>query len=309
MPHKPAEILPGLFFILRGYLNANHFALRSERPVLIDTGYLGDWDQTENILTSIGLDLSHTALIINTHTHCDHVGGNHRIQKQSGCAIALHPRGRHFMEDRDDRSPWWSYYHQEAEFFQPTRNLEDGQLVQVGPHAFEVIHTPGHASDGLVLHNRRTRLLLSSDTLWERDFPVMTLAVEGDRAVDTMLASLEKIAGLDVNQVYPGHGAPFDDFQGALQRAITRLERFQADPNRVGWDLIKKILVYTIMMKRRVATDTFYDLLMDTRWFPDTVARYFSGESRAVYDKVTKELHHRHIIRVDGHDWVTTVRP
>lgn len=309
MPHKPAEILPGLFFIQRGYLNANHFAFRSERPVLIDTGYLGDWADTQAMLTNLGLDLNRTSLIINTHTHCDHVGGNHVIQQRSGCAIALHPRGAHYMQNRDDRSPWWSYYHQEAVFFQPTRNLQDGQVVHVGPHAFEVIHTPGHASDGLVLYNHQARILLSSDTLWERDFPVMTLAVEGDGAIETMLGSLAKIAGLEVDQVYPGHGAPFDNFQAALQRAVKRLERFQADPSRVGWDVIKKIFVYTIMMKRRVAIDTFYDQLMGTRWFPDTAKRYFSGNCRSVYDKAIKTLHHRHIIKMDGHDWVTTVRP
>jgi len=307
--YKPVEILPGLFFILRGYLNANHFALRSERPVLIDTGYLGDWDQTEDILTSLGLDLNQVSLIINTHTHCDHVGGNHAIQERSGCDIALHPRGARYMRNRDDRSPWWSYYHQEAAFFRPTHILEDGQVVRVGPHAFEVIHTPGHASDGIVLYSRQTRLLLSSDTLWEHDFPVMTLAVEGGGAIETMMASLEKIAGLEVDQVYPGHGAPFDDFQSALQRATTRLARFQADPGRVGWDVIKKIFVYTIMMKRRVAIDTFFDQLMGTRWFPDTVNRYFSGDCRSVYDKAIKKLHHRNILKRDGNDWVTTVRP
>jgi len=309
VPHKPVEILPGLFFILRGYLNANHFALRSERPVLIDTGYLGDWDQTEDILTSLGLDLNQVSLIINTHTHCDHVGGNHAIQERSGCDIALHPRGARYIRNKDDRSPWWSYYQQEAAFFQPTHILEDGQVVRVGPHAFEVIHTPGHASDGIVLYNRQTRILLSSDTLWEQDFPVMTLAVEGDGAIETMMASLEKIADLEVDQVYPGHGAPFDDFQSALQRATTRLERFQADPCRMGWDVIKKIFVYTIMMKRRVAIDTFFDQLMQTDWFPDTVDRYFSRDYRSIYDQVITEFHQRHIIKINGHDWVTTVRP
>jgi glyoxylase-like metal-dependent hydrolase (beta-lactamase superfamily II) len=145
--------------------------------------------------------------------------------------------------------------------------------------------------------------------LWEHDFPVMTLAVEGGGAIETMMASLEKIAGLAVDQVYPGHGAPFDDFQSALQRATTRLERFQADPSQMGWDVIKKIFVYTIMMKRRVAIDTFFDQLMQTDWFPDTVDRYFSRDYRSIYDQVITEFHQRHIIKIYGHDWVTTVRP
>jgi hydroxyacylglutathione hydrolase len=303
------EILPGFFFIERGYLNANHFAHRSERPVLIDTGYLGDWPATASVLTDLGLDVSRTALIINTHTHCDHVGGNRPIQTRSGCGIALHPRGVRFMQERDARSPWWSFYHQEAAFFAPTVRLADGQVIQVGPYGFEVIHTPGHASDGLVLYNPSERILLSSDTLWEHDFPVMTLAVEGEDAIETMLASLDKIAGLEVHRVFPGHGAPFDDFRNALGRARTRLEKFLANPQLVGWDLVKKIIVYTIMMKRRVPVASFFDDLMATTWYPDTMERYFPGADRTIYDTVMTDFEQRQIIGRDGRNWVTTVQP
>ena len=303
------EILPGFYFFQRGYLNANHFAYRSAHPVLIDTGYLGDWNTTDALLTGLGLDLDRTALIINTHTHCDHIGGNHPIQIRSNCAIALHPRGVGFMRNRDDRSSWWSFYHQEAAFFEPTESLADGQEIQVGPYVFEVIHTPGHASDGLVLFCRSRRILLSSDTLWENDFPVMTLAVEGAGAIETMRASLNKIANLDVERVFPGHGAPFDDFNPALERAMDRLERFRTDPQRVGWDLVKKIFVYTILMKRRVPRATFFEDLMATCWYPDTVDRYFSGDYRTVYDTVVSEFDRRRIICRQGKDWVTTVTP
>ena len=37
------EILEDLFFIERGYLNANHFVYRGDPPTLIDTGYIADF--------------------------------------------------------------------------------------------------------------------------------------------------------------------------------------------------------------------------------------------------------------------------
>ena len=304
-----SEILPDFYFFQRGYLNANHFAYRSARPVLIDTGYIGDWETTETVLARIGLDLDRTARIISTHTHCDHIGGNHFIQVRSDCAIALHPRGVRFMQERDDRSPWWSYYHQEAAFFDPTERLADRQEIQVGPYRFEVIHTPGHAADGLVLYCRSRRILLSSDALWENDFPVMTLAVEGADAIATMLTSLNKIATLEVDRVFPGHGAPFGDFNAALARARDRLERFQTDPQLVGWDLVKKIIVYTIMMHEKVPRESFLDNLMVTNWYPDTIDRYFAGDHQTVFDKVIADFDRRGIICRKGKDWVTTVSP
>lgn len=297
MPPRTTEILPDFFFIERGYLNANHFAYRAAAPVLIDTAYKADLPTTLATLRRLKLDLAAVARIINTHTHCDHVGGNHTIQKQSNCAVALHPAGRRFMETRDARSPWWSYYHQEADFFDPTESLGDGDDVDIGPYRFQVIFTPGHAADGVVLYHRTHHLLLSSDTLWERDVPVMTLRIEGAAAVEVMQASLEKIGGLDVRHVFPGHGRPFTDFAGALQRATAKLAHYMTDHSRIGWDLIKKIMIYTILMKQPVPADTFFQSLMQTAWYPETVDGYFSGDCRAVYDQVLKDFINRGIVR------------
>jgi glyoxylase-like metal-dependent hydrolase (beta-lactamase superfamily II) len=309
MTGRPLEILEDLYFIERGYLCANHFALRSPAPVLIDTGYKASWSRTRSLLEGLGIDLSAVVRIINTHTHCDHIGGNHAVQSLSGCRIALHPTGKGFMDTRDARSPWWSYYHQEADFFEAAETLEDGARVCVGPHEFEIIHTPGHAADGLVLYNRRERLLISSDTLWERDIPVMTPQIEGDRSVATMLASLEKISRLAVDQVYPGHGLPFGDFPTALRRAQGRLEGYLKEPARIGWDLVKKIAIYTLMMKARIPVGQFFDLLMQTAWYPETVEAYLEGDYHAVFERLVTSLSARGLIRQHQDHWVTTVKP
>ena len=304
----PSEILPGFYFFQRGFLNANHFAYRSARPVLIDTGYIGDWETTETLFPhrpGSGSDRP-------DHQH-PHPLRSYRRQPfhpaSFGLRHCLASAGRPLHAGAGDRSPWWSYYHQEAAFFDPTESLADGQEIQVGPYGFEVIHTPGHASDGLVLYCRSRRILLSSDALWENDFPVMTLAVEGENAIETMLTSLHKIAALEVERVFPGHGAPFDDFNAARERATARLERFRRDPQLVGWDLVKKILVYTLLMKGRVPRATFFENLMVTNWYPDTINRYFAGDCQTVFDKVITDFDRRGIIGKVDEDWVTTVKP
>ncbi len=75
------EILKDLFFIERGFLNGNHFVYRSDTPVLIDTGYISGFEETEKSITQLGVNLPDISLIISTHTHCDHIGGNNRIQQ------------------------------------------------------------------------------------------------------------------------------------------------------------------------------------------------------------------------------------
>ena len=145
------EILDDLFFIERGYLNCNHFVYRSPAPVLIDSGYVGNIRDTEKLIQQVGVDIADVSLIVSTHTHCDHIGGNKILQQKSGCDIALHNVGKHFTDTLDDWSTSWSYYDHEAEFFNCTQTLEDGDTVNIGPHQFRVIYTPGHAADGIVL--------------------------------------------------------------------------------------------------------------------------------------------------------------
>ena len=98
------EILKDLYFIEMGFLNGNHFVYRCHSPVLIDTGYITEFDETEKLITQLGVKLSDISLIISTHTPCDHIGGNNLIQQKSGCNIALHKIGKYFIDSRDDWS-------------------------------------------------------------------------------------------------------------------------------------------------------------------------------------------------------------
>ncbi len=305
----PVEIMEDLFFIQRGYLNGNHFVYRSENPVLIDTGYLSDFQITAGLIETLGVDLSRTQLIVNTHCHCDHIGGNKMIQDRSSCDIAMHKIGKHFIDARDDWSTWWKYYQQDADFFDCTKGLDDGNRLSVGQHEFEVIYTPGHSSDGIVLYNREEKVLISSDTLWEDDLAVITMRVEGSIACFSLLESLKKLEKLDVDTVYPGHGRPFSDMQEAILKAKRKLNGFIENPKRIGNDLIKKIIVYTLMMRRQVDEESFFENLMRTHWFRETVELYFDGAYRKKYDDTMKSFFQRGIVKSKDGKLYTTVKP
>lgn len=303
------EILTDLFFVQRGYLNGNHFVYRAEEPVLIDTAYRSDFTDTERFISDLGVDLSRVRLIVNTHCHCDHVGGNRVIQERSGCDIAVHEIGKYFIDSRDPWSTWWKYYVQEAEFFQCTIGLRDGDVISIGPHEFRVIYTPGHSADGIVLYHEKERLLISSDTLWENDLAVMTIRVEGSRAVFSLMESLDKIQRLDVKMVYPGHGEAFSNIDSALEKTKERLRHFLENPKRIGNDLIKKIIIYTLMMKRGADEETFFPYLMTTPWFAETVDLYFDGNYEKKYEDAMQGFLKRGIVKRLENRIYTTVKP
>jgi glyoxylase-like metal-dependent hydrolase (beta-lactamase superfamily II) len=306
---RPIEILNDLFFIERGYLNANHFIYRSKRPILIDTAYIAGFADTARLISELGIKIADVRLIISTHCHCDHIGGNKLIQDQSGCDIALHRIGKHFIDTRDDWATWWKYYNQEADFFDCTMVLNDGDELAIGPHEFKVIHTPGHASEGIVLYNRKEKLLISSDTLWKNDMAVMNLRIEGNAAIFHMRESLEKLEALDVRKVYPGHGPPFKDMQKALSKTRKRLNRFLNHRDEIGLDLLKKIMIYTLMMRKTVDKDSFFDDLMHTYWYKETLDLYFNGEYKPKYEDIMKDFQKRGIVKEKHGKIFTIVKP
>lgn len=303
------EVLNDLFFIERGWLNGNHFVYRSNAPILIDTGYISDFSETQRLIMNLGVRLDEVTLIINTHTHCDHIGGNRIIQQKSGCGVALHRAGKHYMDTRDDWSTWWRYYNQEADFFDCTQIIEDGEMIAIGPHLFQVIYTPGHASDGIVLYNSQEKILLSSDTLWESDMAVMTLRVEGSAALFHMQQSLQKLETLDVKRVYPGHGKPFSDMKKAIAKSQERIEKFLQDRRKIGDDLMKKIIVYTLLMKRAVKEKTFFSHLMGTHWFKETVDLYFEGEYKTKYQEIMTILIAKGAVKRSNKELFAMVKP
>ncbi|MEW6614296.1 MAG: MBL fold metallo-hydrolase [Thermodesulfobacteriota bacterium] len=303
------EIMKDLFFIERGYLNSNHFVYRSEQPALIDTGYVADFDITERLIKEIGVKLAQTRLIISTHTHCDHIGGNRIIQDISGCDIALHKVGKYFMDTQDDWGTWWRYYSQEADFFNCTKALYDEEVIPIGPHEFQVIHTPGHASDGIALYNRKAKILISGDALWQERIPTITMRVEGSTCLFDLLESLEKLESLDVGIVYPGHGRPFADFKEAISKSKRKARDYINHKEKTGDSLLKKITIYTLLMHRQMDEEKFFDLLMETYWFKETIDLFFNGGYQQKYDEVMSNFLRRDIVKRKDGKLFTTVKP
>jgi glyoxylase-like metal-dependent hydrolase (beta-lactamase superfamily II) len=303
------EILEDLFFVERGYLNANHLVYRGPAPVLIDTAYSADLAETLAVLDYLGVQPAGIHTVVTTHNHCDHVGGHRHLQEVSGCRILQHELGRIFIESRDDWATWWRYYNQQAEFFHSSAGLADGDTVDIGPHRFEVLHTPGHAADGIVLYHRDAKLLISSDTLWEKDLAVHTVRIEGSAAVYQTRKSLDRLADLAVETVCPGHGPIFDSYEEARQRSLQRVDGYLRDRRKIGLDVVKKLTVYTLLMAGCRPAERFFEELMETVWFRETVDFYFDGNYRCTYRQIMDGFLQNGIVVQKGENFYTTVKP
>jgi glyoxylase-like metal-dependent hydrolase (beta-lactamase superfamily II) len=295
------KITDDFFFIQRGYLNGNHLVYKGQQVALFDTAYTSGIEDTIKILQELAIDIQKISLIINTHSHSDHVGANHYIQSQAQCEIALHKIGQYFINRKEIFFLGWKFDRPQTEFFQVTRGLEDGEIIPTGPYRWRVIHTPGHAFDGIVLYEPFQKWLISGDALWEADVASLNLYKQGGSALFQMYDSIERLASLEVKVVFPGHGKMFSNYDEAIAKSRQKIQAYFDNPSQIGHDFIKKVMIFSLMMLDGVEEKEFYPMLLKREWFKHTVDLYFNGEYETQYQTIVNKFIQRGlVIRKDG---------
>ncbi|NBU88182.1 MAG: MBL fold metallo-hydrolase [Betaproteobacteria bacterium] len=257
--HHPS--LEGMTLFERGWLSCNNVliepAAAEAGAVLVDTSHVNHADQTVDLVRH-ALRGQPLALVVNTHLHSDHCGGNERIQSAFGCPVWVAPGMREPVQEwRHDRLTYVQTG-QRCARFEAQGEVGVDRPLRAGGRDWEVLRAPGHDPDSVMLFDRAGGVLLSADALWENGFGVVFPEVAGEPGFDDVAAVLDLIASLPVKVVIPGHGSAFTDVDQALDRARSRLASFQADPLRHARHAVKVLIKYHVM---EVRTQPLQELL------------------------------------------------
>jgi glyoxylase-like metal-dependent hydrolase (beta-lactamase superfamily II) len=199
---------PGQFEEVISYL-----VIGSDRALLFDTGLgIGDMGQVVEELTD------RPVLVLNSHTHYDHVGGNHLFADIYGTDLEFTHRnaaGRTHAEVAEFVGPGWIWKETPPGFsvetyasapFSIGHWVADGEVLDLGGVRLEVLLTPGHAPDSLCLLDRERRMLWSGDTL----YPATLYAHLPGSSVADYARTAARLAELSdtVDLVFPSHNEP-----------------------------------------------------------------------------------------------------
>ncbi len=140
--------------------------------------------------------------IVNTHGHWDHIADNVALTKATGATLCAHS-----WDATRLANPTLATEGESALPVLPSkadRNLNDGDVVEIGTMQFTVLHTPGHSPGSICLYSREDSIIFTGDTL-QRHAVGGTSFAGGNIA--QLANSLRRLAELpDNTRVYPGHG-------------------------------------------------------------------------------------------------------
>jgi len=201
------RVAPGVFAIYEPHQfeeTISFLILGKKRAIMFDTGLgIADIKQVALSLTSLPI------VVINSHTHNDHVGGNWEfgganededIYAMDTAFTRTNAKGSTVDAQAElaagsicgELPAGFDAKSYATRPFHITRWIHDGEKIDLGGRVLEVISTPGHTPDAICLLDRKNGLLFTGDTFYPG--PIWLYRPETD--LQAYINSVAKIAAL-----------------------------------------------------------------------------------------------------------------
>ncbi len=173
-----------------------------KKAIIIDPGMLDAVEENSffNFITANQLE---PILLLNTHTHLDHIFGNAAVLKKYTIPFAFHLLDRPVFDSAAAVSAMYHVPMQTSP--EPSYYLENTGKIKLGADELSILFTPGHSPGSVSFYHEAQKILISGDVLFQMSIGRTDLP-GGDfdtlaNSIHTQLFSLP-----DDTKVYSGHG-------------------------------------------------------------------------------------------------------
>jgi glyoxylase-like metal-dependent hydrolase (beta-lactamase superfamily II) len=211
-----------------------HAIADGDQLVLLDSGVASTPQATlRDEFRRAGLRIEDLTLVVNSHAHPDHMGGNAALRALSRTAFAAPAAEADWLEDNDRLlRELWGASPEAYDLSEPERAevvglldervridrfLRDGDTIDLPGGALRIVTTSGHSPGHLAVHDPARRLLFTFDDVQGRGLPLPhgqpTLAplyLDCDRYE----TGLRHLRTLDFDLLIPAHGPALDRAAG-----------------------------------------------------------------------------------------------
>lgn len=228
------RIVPSVFAIYEPHQAEETIAyliLGTRKALLFDTGMgISDIRKVVNGLTKLPI------IVLNSHTHDDHVGGNWQFETVYGMDTEFtraNARGSR-ADAQAEIAPGmicgqlpkgFDARAYETKPWKIERFLHDGETIDLGGRSLEVLSTPGHTPDAITLLDRANGLLFTGDTY----YPAPIWLYRPETNLDAYVSSVKRLAGLAprLRLVLGAHNVPVAP-PSILPQLVTAIEAVRA---------------------------------------------------------------------------------
>ena len=175
-------------------------------------------------------------MLIDTHWHYDHAGGNEGMRKAGVATIVAHENTLKRLSTPQHNQYMGMDFPADPEAALPNATVTDGNSLRLnGGQLINVGFCPNAHTDGdLYLHITRGDVLVCGDLFFNGLFPFIDISSGG--SIDGMIAASDKLLSLatDATVIIPGHGNPgrnadVQKFRDMLQTARDRVAKLVAN--------------------------------------------------------------------------------
>lgn len=210
------KVEPGVFAIYEPFQwqeVISYLITGDDRALLFDTG-----NGMGNIKAIVDQLTDKPVTVLNSHTHFDHIGGNHRFEEILSVSTDFSVENSHGVANETvtmEASPealckglpeGITQATHRIKPFVITGTVQEGDVIDLGGRRLEVLRVPGHTDDAIVLLERESGFLWTGDTFYEG--PVWLYFPETDLAAYRQ--SIARLASLapTLTALFPAHNTP-----------------------------------------------------------------------------------------------------
>ncbi|SFB67965.1 Glyoxylase, beta-lactamase superfamily II [Halobiforma haloterrestris] len=208
------------------------YVLDAERPAVVETGIGTNHERILAALAELDIDREEVAAIAVTHIHLDHAGGAGFLAEACPNAdVCVHAAGASLLADpgrlvagtKAAVGDQWEFYTEPKPIPEERiREIEGGDVVDLGDHELHVHEAPGHAFHQVVFEDPENDAVFTGDAagIWlPGTEEIVETSPPSDFDLEQCLEDLETIGEIDPDVLLYTHFGPRevgDDLEDAL---------------------------------------------------------------------------------------------